>query len=86
MHSQDPKELVSFFCLFLSRKFFMSWAPPPSSSSKTGALGVLYVGLSSSGSNSSYNIVSTKFTSPWLKGFGLAGILTGLPFNLPFTN
>ena len=30
--------------------------------------------------------VSTKFTSPLLKGLGLAEILMGLPFNLPFTH
>ena len=27
-HSQDIKELVSFFCLFLSRRFLRLWVPP----------------------------------------------------------
>ena len=85
-HSRDLKELTSFFCLFLPKRFLRSRVPPTSSSSKTGASEVPGIGHSSFGTNSSLNIVSTKFTSHWLKGFGLVGILMGLPFSLPFTH
>ena len=50
---RDPKELASFFCLFLSRRFLRSRVSPLSSSSKTDAIGVLGVGYSSFGANSS---------------------------------
>ena len=70
--------LGSLFCLFLFKRSLKSQVPPPFSSSRTGAPGVPGMGLSLSGFISSKNIVSTKFTSSWLKGLWLVGILTGL--------
>lgn len=83
-HHHKLDVLTSLFCLFLLRWFLTLCSLLSSSSSRMGFHKNRDIEYSSIGASSSRNIITTKFTSFWLKGLGFIAIFISFPFSLPF--